>query len=103
MRVRQSPTCRELGEWYTVGPPPPAHASAHLACWLEGLDLALEPSSTSGMTVFSATSVSTEKVGSTMKSMNPGVGWRGALELSATGEEAWASGGQRLTNLGLSH
>lgn len=34
--------------------------------------MALEPSSARGVTNFSATSVSTENVGSTMKSMNPG-------------------------------
>lgn len=50
----------------------------HLACWLAtGLPLALEPSSAGGgSTIFSATSVSTEKVGSTMKSMKPGGGAR---------------------------
>lgn len=46
-----------------------------LACWLAtGLPLALEPSSARGSTIFSATSVSTEKVGSTMKSMKPAAG-----------------------------
>ena len=47
----------------------------NLACWPPAaLPLALEPSSFWGSTIFSATSVSTEKVGSTMKSMKPAVG-----------------------------
>lgn len=47
----------------------------NLACWPPAvLPLALEPSLFWGSTIFSATSVSTEKVGSTMKSMKPAVG-----------------------------
>lgn len=48
---------------------------ADLGGWVAaGLPLDLVPSSARGSTSFSATSVSTEKVGSTMKSMKPAAG-----------------------------